>query len=325
MGWNLIVRVTGLVVVALLLLLLSEFVVKAEPAHTLLHEIGFAFIVSAVLWLVFELHLSNKSEKTWEGRIDNIIQNVFLGVLRKDLPKGLIDEVQRVILDAQFVRRQYRIEYRLKDATFAATPQTQSDCVEMVVRLSYKLTNITKQILPLELKITLPNPIHPALKTFNQVQSFKVFREGKEIALDLSQARAGFQKALKDDTTTEVPFVLPEIQIGPGHEISVEAEYAMAKEAEDSELLEMLYPGDGLEMTIDDRGVAGRRLVYARSVHRVGIEADVSAINPETKYLRIEDYVLPSQGVLVWWKRTPPAPATTLPSGQGGLHQAQKE
>lgn len=325
MSWSLLWRVAALIVCALLLLLSSKFVFVDEPLHTLLHEIGFAFIVSAVLWAVFELHLSNRSEKIWEKRIDHITKNVFEGVLRKDLPQGLIDEVQRMILDAEFVRSKYQIEYGLRDATFAATPASTNECVEMTVRLSYTLRNITKRSLPLRLKITLPNPIHPELKKFNRVEVFKVFREGEEVPLDLKDAKEGFQKALKDDTTTEVPFVLPEIPIGAGDTVSVEAEYAMAKETEDSELLEMLYPGDSLTMTINDRGVPGRRLVYARSVHRTGIEAKEAALDPETKYLRINDYVLPSQGVLVWWKRTPPTAANTLSSTSGALDKGDEE
>lgn len=311
---NLFLRMAGLVVCACTLILFSKYIVLVDPFHTLAKEIGFAFIVSAVLWAVFELHISNRSEQIWERRIDHITKNVFEGVLRKDLPQGLIDEVQRMILDAQFVRTSYQIEYGLRDATFEAAPGKQADCVELTARLSYSLTNITKKELPLSISIVLPNPIHPGLKKFCSVKTFKISRSGKQLDIDLEVARAGFIDALVNNNCTEVPFILPAIYIPAGKTVSVEAEYAMPKETEDSELLEMLYPGDGLSMTINDRGSPGGRVIFARAVHRLPIEASTAELNPETKYLRINDYVLPCQGVLLWWKRTPPSGLQSLPS-----------
>ena len=79
----------------------------------------------------------------------------------------------------------------------------------------------------------------------------------------------------------------------------------MAKEAEDTELLQTLHPADGLRVTIFDQCVDGRRVTFARSVHRNPIVPLASEDGSIAKIFTIPGYLLPHQGVLIWWKRNP--------------------
>jgi hypothetical protein len=101
--------------------------------------------------------------------------------------------------------------------------------------------------------------------------------------------------------------------LAPGETVNVRADYVMAKEAEDTELLQSLYPCDGLTVTIMDAGLDQRRLLFAKAIHRRPIENQSSSSSPGTKVFRIAGYLLPHQGVLIWWKKAPPGAQQELP------------
>lgn len=62
-------------------------------------EIGFALIVSVVIWVTFEYFSSSEREAEWSHRISAITDNVFHAVLQKKLPPELIEAISASVLN----------------------------------------------------------------------------------------------------------------------------------------------------------------------------------------------------------------------------------
>src|SRR5687768_17225178 len=92
-----ILRALLVVAASAICLLVSEYVYKEGILHYAFHEVGFAFLVSLVVWTLFELHRATQADEEWSRRIKNIGENVFLAVLRKDLPQRLMDEANALV------------------------------------------------------------------------------------------------------------------------------------------------------------------------------------------------------------------------------------
>jgi hypothetical protein len=80
----------------------------------------------------------------------------------------------------------------------------------------------------------------------------------------------------------------------------------MAKEEEDTELLQTRYPTDSLSVTIFDHGPT-RRIVRARSIHLGDLRDDTPKEANGCYNFTLDRYFLPHQGFAIWWKKSPPA------------------
>lgn len=310
-----LLRLALVLVVAIAMLTISETVAHGyvfwEPAT---HEIGFALLVSFIVWSMFEFHRSQEAESEWSERIDRISKNVFFEVLGKDVPRELLNEA-RGALDTSVLRTNWNVTYTLRDATFEVSPGNQAECVLLVAVMACEMRNISQEPAQVRMGVGLPNPVHPALKALTRVNSFIVSRAAGPVELDHAQAGQEFAAQL---ATTEqiVRYNVGDVALGPGETVTVRADYVMAKEPEDTELLQTLYPSDGLTVTVMDTGEVSRRFVFAKAIHRKGIENQSSSASPGTKVFRVGGYLLPHQGVLIWWKKAPPGEQQQLPIGQ---------
>jgi hypothetical protein len=298
-------RILFLLLSSALLLLSSHFLFPNGMMHILFHEVGFALLVSVVVWSLFEAQLSHEAEATWDERIKRVSQNVFHAVLGKELPKPLIDEAQTLILNSNLIRRDFAVTYTLRDGTFAQTADENVDCVLISAVMNFSMENISATEVPWSPGIGLPNPIHPALKEQVQVLKFAVSKGGKPVALDLEKAEQTFRERLRDDANTHVSYGAGIVTLQPKEICFFTAEYVMAKEPEDSEFLQTVVPSDGLRLTVFDQADDGRRVIFADGVHRRPLER--SGVETETgaKIFTIPGYLLPHRGVLIWWKKNP--------------------
>lgn len=304
----------------LLLVLLSAFVLLTVSKtvhlddfwHAAFHEIGFALLVSFIVWAMFEVHMSQEADTEWSRRIDRISRNVFFAVLRKDLPKQLIDEARAIALDTNVLRTNFNVTYTLRDETFEVVEGQRADCVLMVAVMACEMRNVSGDTIFVPMAVGLPNPVHPGLKALTRVNTFAVTRAGGPIELDLQRAETAFRESLATQEQT-VKYDAGGITLAPDETVSVRADYVMAKESEDTELLQSLYPCDGLTVTVMDSGGDHARVLFAKAIHRRPIENQSSPASPGTKVFRIAGYLLPHQGVLIWWKRAPVGAQQDLP------------
>lgn len=305
-----ILRILTIGVGGMALLLTAHLVVVDKEAvlFLLLHEIGFALIVSLVVWAMFEAQLSHEAEATWDRRIERVTKNVFQAVLRKDLPKELLDEANNLVLNSRLTRNAFTVTYTLADAQFEIGPGKNRDCVVVDALMEFTMHNVSTEEVDWPVNLLLPNPVHAGMKQLVAVRDMTVTKGGEAVILDLEGARRGFLEQMEDNSKTRVPFSAGKVLLRPGEACEFSASYVMAKEAEDTELLSTLYPADGLRITIFDTAGDRNRITFARSVHRQPVEivsrGDNAAGNA-AKIFRVPGYLLPHQGVLIWWKRRP--------------------
>lgn len=304
-NWGRIAKVVAILSASAVLLMLSHYVFPKGLLHTALHEIGFALLVSIIVWALFEAQLSHEAETAWQTRIQKVTENVFQAVLRKDLPKALLDEANNLVLNSSLIREDFAVTYTLSDEKFQLS-ECETDCVIVDSVMEFRMRNVGTETVHWPVRASLPNPIHPDLKTRVGVRSLAVVKGGQPVMLDLENARTKFAADIADNNKTAIVFCPGEVSLAPGESCQVSASYTMAKEAEDTELLGSLYPSDGLKLTIFDKSGADGRLMFARAVHRndlLPISEGIGA--PGVKIFKIDGYLLPHQGVLIWWKRKP--------------------
>lgn len=179
-------------------------------------------------------------------------------------------------------------------------------CVVVSAVLTFTVTNVGRMPAAYPVKIGLPDPIHPALRARCVVNDLDVVKHGIRNSYLSAHAQTELQRQI-DDPTPKTSFLYDagNVQLEPNESIEVRADHVMIKEPEDTEMLRMLYPCNGVTITITDRATDGRRAIFARAIHRTDIEDQSSRSNSATKIFRISSYLLPHQGVLIWWKRGP--------------------
>lgn len=306
-----ILRIMAIGFAGLSLLFLAHLWLKDKESVSFLlaHEIGFALIVSLVVWALFEAQLSHEAEATWDQRIERVTKNVFQAVLRKDLPKALLDEANNLILNSSLIRDSFTVTYTLRDAQFESGSEGTVDCVLVEAVMEFTMRNVSTEDHSWPVKLSLPNPVHAGMKCLVAVRDVSVSKGGETVTLDLEAARKEFETLLQDNTQTAVPFIAGDVMLRPGESCHLSASYVMAKEAEDTELLSTLYPADGLRITLFDLAGDTKRVKFARSVHRQPVETLSSGEDGSgAKIFRLPGYLLPHQGVLIWWKKRPSAP-----------------
>lgn len=298
--------------IGLILALVAHSFVK--PIETALHEIGFALMVSVVVWRVFEHQLSRDADRTWDARVDRVTENVFKAVLRKDLPKGLLDEANNLVLNSSIIRSGFTVTYTLIDGTFQ-DGEAECDCVLVEAVMEFRMKNVGTDTFCWKAGIGLPNPIHPDLKRQVRVRAISASKGGEPVHFELERAHAAFRDEMeRSDGATTITFCAGVVELQPQEECEFSATYVMAKEAEDSEFLQTLFPADGMRVTLFDTATDGRRVTFARSVHRKALESLAGGQpDPHSKIFKVSGYLLPHQGVLIWWKKRPTDAQRSLP------------
>lgn len=292
-----------------ILLIVMSYNVKDQHGffHSLTHEIGFAFLVSVIIWMTFEVFTSTQTETEWENRIENITKSVFFGVLRKNLPERYMKEVNSLILDSGFIRSGLRITYTLHDKKYTDRDGAERRYVRVETTAFYKLKNITNEVQKVKMSMGLPNPLINEMKEITKVTSIRLTKGDKTTMMDLSKAERQFREDIKDDNKHTVPFKLDDVDCGPDQEVEIVFCYDYAKEEEDNEVYQTLYPADGITVEIIDRGSTPRailcKVIGPHEIERVSGGATSGASS-----YRLSRYLLPRQGVIVWWKKLPPDP-----------------
>lgn len=277
-----------------------ETIDQAVPAwqavvHLTLHEIGFALVVAGVIWALFEYFTQNEL-------MEKISQNVFGAMLKRDLPEALIDEAFDLILHQKLVRKDMSLTYHLSEAFFTNRAGTQQKYVQLEIWVKYKIKNVSRGAAEWTVQISLPNPMINELKPLCRVTKFQI----DDVEQDSSSAEQAFRSkaGIDDDKVPEVPYRLTKLRLKPGEERDVYICYFLAKEEEDTEVLQMGLPADGIDITIVDNGPT-QRVMRAASIHPSPL-TQISGTDLSGPYIfKLRRYFLPHQGVRIWWKNYP--------------------
>lgn len=288
-----------------LLGLLSVVLCKASTGENdnifkdVLREIGFAAMVSVMMWTIFDVLRKKEEEILWNSRIEKISNNVFNSVLRKNLPKELINQAISVNLECPLLRGDFEGLYEIRDAHKGQG--YDHDFLIIKSNVSFTIKNISSEKTDYQAKVSLPNQINKEMKSLIKVERIECISNGTVINLDKSpqDASAEFITSLNMDGNSAI-YDAGTVFLDPNQEIQVVAKYTMTKELEDTEFLHTRTPSKAMKVTIVDAGDRPRKF-FAKSVHKNPL-ADQSSDDATTKIYRISDYVLPYQGIMWWWK-----------------------
>lgn len=304
-------------VLALALGLVAIFVSDAvgSPAWVklLLKDVGFALLVAVFVWGFFEVAYRQKQDVRLDERIERITKNVFFGVFRRDLPGALIDEASMLVLEAKIVREKFSVHYTLSDGNYQGADGSQHPFVRLRAVSSFVLRNVTRETVNVPIGVRIPNPIDPGLRAESNVISIKVTDRpsANERELDLTHALEKMRREMSDDRALLCRCIPEILELRRGQRVRVAMEYVMAKETEDTEVLQSRYPSDGLKLIVIDTAPS-KRIVRARSIHRENLIDDSSPDEPGTNIYTLDNHLLPFQGAIVWWKNR-------IPSGGEGV------
>jgi hypothetical protein len=288
-----------------LLLAISYFVVPENSfLRDLSHEIGFALLVAVTIWITFEFFNQVESDDQWNARIEVIAKNVFFGVFKRNFPPDFIKEANILVLEHQFIRSGMHLTYSLADQTYQDRSGRTREFVKVSAVARCKVKNIGNAPAQLPIVIGLPNPLIDEMKSVCSVNSVTIKQNGKEAKPDLATAQSNFREKIKDDNLFMVPFSLASLSLEPDEVVELILDYSMAKEDEDTEIFQTLYPADSIIITVLDQGPT-RRVIRARSIHFSPLENDTSAATSGVYNYKLDKYLLPHQGFAIWWKKVP--------------------
>jgi hypothetical protein len=282
--------------------------------RSLAHEIGFALLVAVTIWGAFELFEQAKTDDEWNERIEKIARNVFFGVFKRNFPEDFIKEANILVLDHTFIRSGLNVTYTISDSSYMDRAGQMQPFVKLNSVARYKIKNVGNIKAKFPIGVNLPNPLIDEMKAACRVIGITIKMGGRDERRDLAAAEAAFRLAFQNDQNYQVPFRLEAIELEPNGEAEVIIDYVMAKEDEDTEIFQTLYPADSVIITIMDRGPTARA-VRARAIHVSDLENDTSAEATGTYNFKLSKYLLPHQGFVIWWKKVPPAHANPAERG----------
>lgn len=276
------------------------------------HEIGFALLVAVTIWGAFELFEQAKTDDEWNARIEKIARNVFFGVFKRNFPEEFIKEANILVLDHTFIRSGLNVTYTMSDSTYVDRIGQQQPFVTLHAIARHKVKNVGNTKAKLPVAIGLPNPLIDEMKSACKVLGITIKSPGaKDRKPELAGAEKTFREDMADDQKYTARFALDPLELEPSAEVEIIFDYVMAKEDEDTEIFQTLYPADSVIITVMDKGPTAR-IVRARSIHVSPLENDTSAESTGTYNFKLGKYLLPHQGFVIWWKKIPPSPAPLL-------------
>jgi len=273
------------------------------------HEIGFAFIVAAVIWFAFEFFKQNETEELWVKRVEKVSKNVFLGVFGKSLPKDLINEATQLIIDTSFIRLNATLTYTLTDKKISCAIGGPRAYVQLDSTAQSRMKNISEKPADYEVKMALPNPLLDELKQICGVSETIIMVDGVKQQIsreEINEAEKKFRDELCNNNKHDALYALRKVRVEPQREVEIIFHYTIIKEEEDSEIFHAGYPMDGVRINIFDTAPS-KRIVRARSIHRCVLQNHTNDSAHGTYSFVLNRYIVPTQGFCIYWKNLPPA------------------
>lgn len=215
-----------------------------------------------------------------------------------------MQEVNALMIEPSFIRGGLRIKYTLHDDTFQDRFGKTRKFVRVDTLAFYRITNITSDVKKLPFVLGLPNPLIDEMKEKCRVTSVRVTHSENSQTLSLDAAEAKFRQEIKDDSKQTIRFVLQDIEFEPSQTMEIVIKYSYAKEEEDNEIYQTLYPVDGITIEIEDKGPTVRR-VFCKSIGPHTLNLIAGGPSEGSSTYRLSRFVLPRQGAVVWWKKVP--------------------
>jgi hypothetical protein len=308
----------GLLLLSLLLIAASVTFAANSLVHELLHEPGFALLVALATWWGFEIWRRIEDEKQWAQRVELIQNNVFLGVLGKDIPAPVLAEANRLILHAPFVRDDMDVVWTLTDHEIAAAGKRHS-CVLIHARVQYRAMNVSVKQEDYPLFLVLPNPRQPHFKPECELVSIGYEDSDGEFHDLTANVERHYCAAAQNCDVSYCRIVADYVGLSPKETIEIVANYKMVKEPEDFEFQQTMMPATSLKVTVVDRTRDPHRRVFGRAIHSKEVRSTTLAGDDRTYVFELQGSALPHQGIMISWDSSAAAqaPLFSAPAGKG--------
>ena len=272
------------------------FFVVTHSLNTVVTEIGFAFIIAALLSASIEESTRRQFYAEMDSRIIDIQKNVFRSTYRRDLPDQFFNEVEELLFRCEFSHSNYRIEYDFKRPRFL-TGAGSPHVMDVKIRHLFSIRNLTA--IAAEHCIYLQIHEIPSLGvdvSCSKIVSAVLFgyRTFEEKEIEKINGEAVSEGGLRT-------FRIQTGEVRPGEEIQVEIAAESIKWADGFVFCRCLTPSRGLTVIAKFPPEIDPERVGADTAHRTPCKPDLLGHGVNEFSWLIEGAVLPSQGINFWW------------------------
>jgi len=301
-------RIFWLGVISLILLFVAnllEIATKTPPDQSywwaaatwvsFIKELGIAFFIALIISIAIERAARTEFDKTIKQRVTEIQENVFKSTFSRNIPKALIDEVENLVLRADFIRRDHRTTYRLSiRSARAINPAIVNDFNVVFIDKTtfYVVKNVSGVRKDFSVKVGIEKPPIEELKNYVSIDQVRI--RDQELTpemirggdMDLQDAFKNFEHTVRN--------------IEPNQEVTVLTKCTVIKMLTDVEIWRSLLPSDGMHLTV--QFPPGTGAFGASSLHRAEVSKLVSDDAAGYHEWKLDQAVLPHQGIVFWWK-----------------------
>lgn len=223
-------------------------------------EVGFAYVVAAIVGAGFEISMRKREERQHQRHIEEIERGALSSLLGYLMPTSISDEVRRVFQE-KIMRSDLRVKY-----TFASAPPEllalDSELLLVTVRVEYDLLNLTKNAT----YYTVDHGFEPIIaldSDYNKFIRLKI-TQGHDIklywatGLDMKEVRVESPERCMRSIKVE-----NSVKIGAGTErhtetdvVHVLVEHQVVRRFRDQDTWTTWLPADCLDVKVDYTAVA---------------------------------------------------------------------
>jgi hypothetical protein len=281
----------------------------------LLQELSTAFLIAYVVGFSAEYWNRRRQDDEHTRMMNDISKNVYEALYSRDVPPEVFSEVKKRILEAKFLRKNFRLEITLKRHTPAnehekAHLNAYGPRVKVSFRQRFAAHNITKE--PQEWVANLQVDRRVYAQMADETNHFKdfsveVFDDGgirqncHRYERRSGNVRKGWEDItpLIDNSDPRYQAVSRAFTIPAGGWACFDTTYEQLHPVDGADAICCTHPADGLRatMVIPD----GDFIVEAMSMHP---ESEVDMSKSDDLYLRnfeIQQALLPGQGIYYRW------------------------
>lgn len=274
-----------------------------------LKELGFALIIAYFITVGIESSSRNRHNDHVTNQIDQIKRNVFDAVYKTRQDAGLVSLLETEIFKKGFFRTGYELQmtFEYVDKTLEKTPES---FLRVDVCSRFYVTNTTTTSSTFNYSTFVEKPFDESLQHQAVLNYLKV---GDHVLTEDELKKADTSV---DDTADFRKYAWPK-QISGGEAIYVLAKYTIFKHARDSLNWQVLDSCDGLKLTVFH---PKEIVIFGDAVHPCSDSIDKSGgtENDQTFDLRIDQPLLPRNGIQIWWS---PSKSTAASKAVAGDNQ----
>jgi hypothetical protein len=286
-GTNFVLVMLFILAIGLVITLAAPQLFSPEAAtsdhsiwETILHEVGHAMIVAAILGLTVDTFAKKRHEMMAEHVTKKINTDVIGAIYGQQFPASIRAEVRKSFLEQRIHREDLNITY-----TFTALPG-YPDRLLVKEQSSFKFVNSSDQAVSIPLRAFVETPIEQELREFCKIDSASI--DGEDLGEEDLKGKF-FENGM--ELRWEYPITIP------AHgTMNVSSACQTIKYTRDVENWSSLYPSDGIVLNISlDVELA----VFAKCVNSGTLKKEID--QKHFKRWKLDNGVFPGQAITFWW------------------------